>query len=402
MAIGPIFRSVLRNPAGAILIGLQLALTLAIVSNAVFIIQQRIDQIARDTGVVEAELLTASSFYYGKSVDKDAQADIDIQALMAIPGVKSVSYTNAVPLGGSNNTTDICYTIDDSEENCPADASVFRGGVELLDTFGLELVEGRRFTSSDLVEVKSMASVEASSMIVSQAVATAYFPNSSAVGQIVYVASKPVTIVGVVAELLRPANSAKGENGNFSVLFPQKLTSGYLAVRLESDRMAAVEEQLSRVLLNLNDQRVISAVRSMESVVARAYGKDTAMIYLLVSVIALLVLITALGISGLVSFTVASRKKQIGTRRALGATRSDILSYFMTENGMISLVAVVLGTVMAMILNQYLMQNYELSRLQPIYIIGTVLLLLGISQMATFLPALRAAKISPAIATRTV
>ncbi|MCV6615308.1 MAG: FtsX-like permease family protein, partial [Cellvibrionaceae bacterium] len=112
--------------------------------------------------------------------------------------------------------------------------------------------------------------------------------------------------------------------------------------------------------------------------------------------------VTALGIGGLVSFAVASRKKQIGTRRALGASRGDIIRYFIGENLLIATLALGLGACLALLLNHYLMQNYALERLQPSFIFGTILLVLAISQLATLLPALKAASVSPAIATRTV
>ncbi len=118
--------------------------------------------------------------------------------------------------------------------------------------------------------------------------------------------------------------------------------------------------------------------------------------------VALLLLVTALGVAGLVSFTVANRKKQIGTRRALGASKRDILGYFMSENFAITATALLIGGFLAYALNQYLLQSYQLSRLEVVYVFVAAGCLLFISQMATLLPALKASRVSPAIATRTV
>src|SRR3546814_2713942 len=89
---------------------------------------------------------------------------------------------------------------------------------------------------------------------------------------------------------------------------------------------------------------------------------------LLVGTIVALLLVTALGIVGLTSFWVSQRRRQIGVRRALGATRGDILRYFQTENFLIVSVGIAMGMLLAYGLNQGLMQQYELARLPAFYL----------------------------------
>ena len=126
------------------------------------------------------------------------------------------------------------------------------------------------------------------------------------------------------------------------------------------------------------------------------------MAWLLLSVIVALLVVTALGIVGLASFWVQQRTKQIGVRRALGATRGQILRYFQTENFLLASIGIALGMVLAYGLNQLLMSRYELPRLPLAYLpIGAVALWL-LGQVAVFWPARRAASVPPAIATRSV
>ena len=124
------------------------------------------------------------------------------------------------------------------------------------------------------------------------------------------------------------------------------------------------------------------------------------MAWLLATVIAALLIVTGFGIVGLASFRVQQRTKQIGIRRALGATRGQILHYFQIENFLLSSIGIVLGMLLAYAINQLLMGKYELPRLPLIYLpIGAITLWL-LGQFAVFWPARRAAAVPPAVATR--
>jgi putative ABC transport system permease protein len=115
-----------------------------------------------------------------------------------------------------------------------------------------------------------------------------------------------------------------------------------------------------------------------------------------------LLIITAAGIVGLTSFWVGQRRKQIGVRRALGARKRDILSYFLTENFLISLGGVLLGAVLAIAMNLWMAQHYEMQRLSLLYLLAGIVALLLLGQGAVLAPALRASRISPVEATRSV
>jgi putative ABC transport system permease protein len=112
--------------------------------------------------------------------------------------------------------------------------------------------------------------------------------------------------------------------------------------------------------------------------------------------------ITAAGIVGLTSFWVGQRRKQIGVRRALGATRRDILGYFLTENLLICAGGVAVGALLAVGLNLWMVTQFELSRVPLAYVAVGVVALLALGQAAVRAPALRAARGSPVDATRSV
>ena len=140
--------------------------------------------------------------------------------------------------------------------------------------------------------------------------------------------------------------------------------------------------------------------KSMEDMRDEYYRQDRAMAWLLAAVIVALLVVTALGIVGLASFWVQQRTKQIGIRRALGATRGQILRYFQTENFLLASIGIAVGMLLAYAINQLLMGKYELPRLPLVYLpVGAITLWL-LGQFAVFWPARRAAAVPPAVATR--
>ena len=126
------------------------------------------------------------------------------------------------------------------------------------------------------------------------------------------------------------------------------------------------------------------------------------MAWLLGIVCVALLLVTALGIIGLASFWVQQRTKQIGVRRALGATRGQILRYFQTENFLLASIGIALGMLLAFAINQLLMGKYEMARLPLYYLPAGAVLLWALGQLAVYAPARRAASVPPAVATRSV
>ena len=155
--------------------------------------------------------------------------------------------------------------------------------------------------------------------------------------------------------------------------------------RVLRDARAAIATIAPDAVLDSKASQTIGSLR------ANYFRQDRVMASILVGVITALLLVTALGIAGLASFWVQQRRRQIGIRRALGATRADILHYFQTENFLIVGGGIALGMVLAFAVNLLLMQHYELPRLPLSYLPIGALALWGLGQLAVLGPALRAA-----------
>lgn len=401
--IGPIFRALLHNKLGALLIALQIALTLAIVTNAAFIIQQRSANIERPTGVDEKNTVVISTTIFDKQLDQLQLVRDDLEALRAIPGVIAASPVNSVPASGSGWGEGLF-----NDPEMPSNESISFGKFMVdehgLEAFDLELVAGRNIRPEEVVTRSMDETPSPGILVVSQALADKLFPDGDALGKTVWDepdGKSPLRIIGIYDHMQHAWPSSSSVDR--SALTPEILLFGNptYVIRSEPGQLNSVmkpaEEYLSQ-----HRGRLVDRVRTFEENKRTTYASDIAMVKLLSAVIAVLTGITGLGIVGLAWFSVTQRRKQIGTRRALGATRWDVMRYFMVEIGLISIVGLVAGLAGTVALNWFLDTNYEVGRI-PLWYLPTGLAAMWLlGQAAVLIPARRAANIPPALATRSV
>ena len=150
MGVRPICSALLRNRAGLILIGLQVALTLAVVVNALFIIQARLDLMSRPSGLDEANVFTVSSVGFSQSFDvKSVRAD-DLHRLRRLPGVQAAFATNSMPLSNGGWSTSIQDRAE--EPNISIGSAIFFADEFAIATYGLDLVAGRNFEQQEIID----------------------------------------------------------------------------------------------------------------------------------------------------------------------------------------------------------------------------------------------------------
>jgi len=407
MEIRPIFSSLLRNKTGALLIAAQVALSLAIVANALYIIRDRLALAARPSGVADE----TSLFRIGVAPMADPDSvegklailERNASVLRALPGVSSVALTNQTPL--SRSGWNMGLSLDTKQAETSSNTALYFGPDSMVKTFGLKLVEGRDFNIDDveLIDPDKTQSLGRIA-IVSQVLAKKLFPSGSAVGKTIYIGTGsdalPIQIVGVVERLQSPWANV-GERGELSTILAARRveTYGLFAVRTEPGQRDRIMKEAEAAMAKIPGQVVIG-VDSMEQDREDLYRDDRAIVWMLIAVTVLLLLVTASGIVGMATLWVNQRRKQIGVRRALGARRLDILRYFITENVLITTGGVVAGLLLAMALNQLLVSQLELNKLPLGYLAVGSALLWALGVLAVYGPAWRAASISPAIATR--
>ncbi|WP_088329802.1 FtsX-like permease family protein [Lacimicrobium sp. SS2-24] len=402
--LGPILRAMLRNKTGALLIAIQIAVTMTIIVNAVFIIQQRIELMARASGVDEANTFYLSSVGFADDFNAKTTVLEDLAALRSLPGVVDAIQTNAVPMSGSGWSMGL--QTEPGEEFDGTGVAVYMIDDHGLNTLDLELVAGRNFTPQDILWREPAARNWPDIVIVTQAVAEALFPDTpvaDVVGKTVYINDdESINIVGIVDKLQAPWVGWGAVER--AMLSPERtlFNSAQYLIRTQPGQRDILMPQIEEMLASSNKGRIINNLNTIEDTRERSYRRHSAMITILITVMVTLTLVTAAGIVGLSSFTVNKRRKQIGTRRALGATRGDILRYFMLENLLISSVGITLGLILTIGLNMVLVNRFEMERLDWFYLPLGMAALWLLGQLAVLGPASRAAAIPPAVATRTV
>lgn len=410
MRLHPIVTALKRHKAGVVLIVLQIALTLAIISNAIFIVAQRIDRVNRVTGVDEANLFRMSTLFVGAplgedkaSLDKlDALQLTDVDALQHVPDVSLVSASNAMPLQGGLWVGGVGTKPD--QKTPTSSFTYYYGDEQMLPTLGVRLIAGRNFNAGEVIHHTINDTTMAPVSIVSRHLADKLYPGGDALGRTVFIDHKPTTIIGIV-DTLQTSNAGHMTWAYDTVMQPVRLSGAMAnyAVRAKPGRLREAMRAARAALFTTNPTRVMASswgVQSMGEIRGKAYRGDRGMAILMVVVCVVLLGVTAAGIVGLTSFWVGQRRRQIGVRRALGARRIDILRYFQIENLFIASAGVVLGVLLALGLSFWLMSHYEMPRLPVLYLLVGVVMLLLIGQLAVFVPARRASLVPPVEATR--
>lgn len=400
LELGPIVRALLRNKIGALLIALQIALTLAIMVNAIYMMQQRAQQMARPSGVDEANSFYLTNTLFGEQYPQKANLARDLDQIRKTPGVVSATQINAIPLSGGGWSMQLQTQPGEGLDG--VGTAIYFVDEHGIDALGVELLAGQNFQASDIGWRDRSSNAWPAKLIVSRALALKlYGAVDAALGKTVFINNtEPMTITGVVNTLQSPWNGW-GETEH-AALVPQQLENknSRIFIRTEPGRRDTLMPHIEKMLADNDKQRIIRNVKTMQETRQESYREARATNQILLTVVVVLTLVTAFGIVGLAMFSINRRTRQIGTRRALGATKLQIMRYFMLENLVISSAGVLLGLVGAVGLNIWLVSTYSLSPIGPELLLLGVVALLLVGQLAVGYPALQASRISPATATR--
>ncbi|MEI7036406.1 ABC transporter permease [Fulvimonas yonginensis] len=402
MQIRPILAALSRHRIAAFLIGAEIALACAILCNALFLITARLDMMRVDSGVDENRLVVLSL----DGVDDGTASDLAARlraGFAGIAGVQSVAVANAMPFTQRAGEFGFRLRADDPHYN--HQGHIYVGGPNFASTLGLQLAAGRWFSPDEYGPVGDFLP-ESRAVMVDSAYASTLWPGESPLGKMIYVSGEDgYRVVGTYRSLVRPdPDPSHTHNSLLMAGVPGKHLASVYVLRTGPEQTARVLDAARALVTRVAPTVVINdAATGTEVALRRQYfARDRAMAGMLVGVIAALLLVTALGIVGLASFWVQQRRKQIGVRRALGATRGDIVRYFQTENFLIVSFGILFGMVLAFGLNLVLMSRYELPRLPLYYLPFGALALWALGQLAVLAPALRASHVPPVVATRSV
>jgi putative ABC transport system permease protein len=411
MELRPILSALLRSKTGAILVALQVAISLAILANALHIVNLRQAVAARPSGLADESSLfyvQVRHLHEGDHNEQMATQKAETAILRAVGGVTSVAFANQMPMSRSGSTNSVAA--DRKQVNQSAASSPYFSADSLVKTWGLTLVEGRDFRPDEVMEIDNDTAADdvfPPSVIITRALGQKVWPGATSfVGKTLYFGTgekaNGAPVVGVI-EHLQSQNAEVSDQGDYSSILPLRLSHGFgtiYTLRAENGQRERVMKEAEAALRSAATGPVILKTKTVDDDRKERYRADHAMSWMLITVSVLLLLITASGIVGMASLWVTQRRKQIGVRRALGARRVDILRYFLTENLIITSVGVLAGVLLAIGLNQLLVSQLEMARLPLPYLWAGAAVFWVLGVCAVVGPAWRAATISPATATR--
>jgi putative ABC transport system permease protein len=414
MNVGPILRSMRHNRTRVVLVVLEIAMTLAIVTNCVDVILAERAKMDQRSGFDDDNIVHLYERPFSQEF-KDEQVlgriiPQDLKTIAAVPGVKAVANTSFQLWEGGGSSTGV-KPLGEVKE--PVSTQTYFGSEGIMDALGVHIVEGRAFQASDYGRPGEPRPARVA--IVSKALADDLFPGQSAVGKSIQQASDAThgieegrTIVGVMEAFFNPWGIGAG-NGDLlgpRAMFEPSYIGSYergmiYLIRTEPGATSSVVAEVEKRLAAANGGRVFEFL-SVPEKKARWFAPNKIAVTTMTCIIVVLVLVTALGLLGLTSLSVAERTRQIGVRRALGATRGDIVAHFLLENGLITAAGLVLGVASAYGLNVLLVSQVSDVKLTwPLVAAGVGLLAIN-GVLATLPAALRASLVPPSSATRTV
>jgi putative ABC transport system permease protein len=411
MEIRALLSAMWRSRTGPILVAAQVAITLAVLVNVGYIVQLRLHNVAEPTGLDVPNIFWVVSQSYTPEYNHAVTVQADLDYLQSLPGVIAAATTSHVPQGFGTSSLPFAADPTVLEKGGGVPAFIYFGSAQLIQALGVKLIAGRAFDAAAVrppaADGREMFGGWSSEAVITKNLADKLFPNGDALGKTLHagLVNKPATIVGIVETLQHaPAMGRAAEFFRTGVMLPAIApgpNTAYL-VRTQPGRRDATMARVEKEMGDMQPGRYLASMEPLATTLDRQRLSQRSSIVTL-SIVAVFVLgVTMVGIVGLAAFTVATRTKQLGTRRAIGATKFQILRYFLVENWIITSAGVLVGAALALAVGIKLSEIYAMPRLPLVYLVGGIVTLWIVGQISVWIPARRAAAISPATATRTV
>jgi putative ABC transport system permease protein len=410
MSIRTVLRALWQSPAGPLLLSAQVALSLMIFANVAFVIDAHLEVTERPTGMNLANVFWVQSHGEGKDYDQQSAVKFDLEYLRSLPGVIAACVSNAIPQTRAGLRS-LVSPNQDLKEN-KREVFVYQSTDAIIDVLGLHLVRGRMFNADSVLPAPARADVShpafGMEVVITEDLATKLYGNvERALGRPMHFSllnGRSATVVGVV-ELMQAAPPLAPMDIVYDVVLTPAVPPGPNAIYLVRTKPGLLDSIMGRVWKELEPRqhgRLVDSMDTLAAIAARSRVADRTDAVILAILSSLVLAVTMLGLFGFAAFAVASRTKEIGTRRAIGARRADIVKMFLLENWLITTAGIVIGATTTLVFAAQLRTLLGLPRMPIIFLVGSMGLIWIAGLLAALIPALRGSTVPPAVATRVV
>ncbi|MBS1791405.1 MAG: ABC transporter permease [Acidobacteria bacterium] len=388
----------LRN----VLVVAEIALALVLLIGAGLLIRSFWRLQGVDTGFNAQNVMTMRVALPGRRYTQDPQRinffTEAVARMQSLPGVESAGVINFLPFAGPGAGTG--FEIEGQPKPQPGQGPVT--GVCVADqnffqAMQISLKRGRMFTDQ---EVKEMRHV----VVVNEALAKKYFPNEDALGKRITIAMKnenvPTEIIGILADVKHAQFDKAADPMSYWPIaeLPYNTMTFVLRTRGEPESVAAAARQ---VIQQLDPQQPVADVRSLAGILGNSIARQRFNTLLLTIFAGVALLLSAIGIYGVLAYSVAQRTHEIGIRAALGASSAELMRLILRQGMRLVIPGIVIGIVAALALTRFAKTLlFDVSATDPLTFSLIVLVLLGVAVLACWIPARRAAKVDPMTALR--
>ncbi|TMO55785.1 ABC transporter permease [Pseudoalteromonas phenolica] len=397
--LAPIFKTLLKDKVAPLLLVLQVAVTFMVMVNAINMINERSKNMSRPIGVDEENSFYVLTNLQGEPDSLDVRLAEELLQLRALPGVKGVTPLSALPLEGFGRA--MAINKEPGKEKAFEHGAYYATDEGVVDGLGLSLIAGENLSVNDSSTTFLDGHFVSTNVLITKALAQSLSPEDwrLAVGMTIYLFDTPQKVKGIVETMQGPWAWWYGVELNVISPVTEAYESIRYFVRVEEGKRDEVMQDFLAHLLK-TPGRIIEVSESIKALKAKAYQEDRATSRLLLAVCVGLLVVTSLGIYGQARFSVNRRKRQIGTRRALGASKGQVMRFFMLENAVVSLTGLVIGFIAALSLSEQFSQHFGLTPVPLPYLLSGMAALFVLGQLSVSYPALQASRVEPAIATR--
>jgi putative ABC transport system permease protein len=316
-----------------------------------------------------------------------------MERLQSLPGVQAVGAVSRLPLAGGNSSRSFSVPGDRNEHNADIRVST----ADYFRTMGIPLLKGRGFSQSD---VGSSLNV----IVINEVLARTVFAGQDPIGkQLTNFGPDSLTlqIIGVIGNVRHVGLDTAPNSEIYQLLGQAQWPSMFVAIRSGTSDPTSVTATAQSAVWSVNHDVPLASIRTMQEVIANSVQRRRFSMLVLTMFAAVAMLLAAIGLYGVMSYSVAQRTKEIGIRMALGARRPDVLGLVVKQGMALVLIGIAAGTILSLATTRLISgMLFGITATDPLTFAGVAALLGAVAFLANYLPARRAASVDPMVALR--